>query len=617
VKFVSHAQNFEDVLLWRALGQVRRGRYLDIGAQDPVQDSVSLAFYERGWRGIHVEPTPAYAQDLREARPDELVIEAAVSADPGPIEFYIIPETGLSTGLADIAARHQVRGYAGQRTLVPTVRLDQLLSRAGELHWLKIDVEGMEADVLASWGDHPGRPWIVVIEATSPMEELRTDARWRDQLQQRGYAEVHFDGLSRYFVHSDHAELAEAFVAPPNVFDRFFITERHFAAELLWSELTGARGALEQARAERVATEQREAKLAAAVADANARTEQARQQQLAALESAAAAERDHRATLNRFENDRRELEGALRDRIDTDNRELRALAEELATFRERSAQLTSRNEVQEQELLRREQAEVALRCERDQQARRVEELAASLAQADDLIRRALAQPKRRRTGMGFLSGREPEDPVRSLLRQWHAHQTTSFIPGSVDVSFAPSRPERNPYLRASSLAELLSWHDLDFVRCAYVTMLGRQPDEDGESFFTYRLRQGHSKLEVLGALRRSPEGAGHDPGIAGLDRKLRRAAWARRRLVGGLVRWYTGLEGDTPTERRHRAILNELGLVREGVGQLGRHLADVRLPSASPTQPDDPAAPDRRALDPATISAEGAAVYRLLVPQSR
>jgi len=84
----SYSQNFEDVMLWRALHDVGRGRYLDIGAQDPAVDSVSLAFYEAGWRGVHVEPVPAYAEKLRAARPDEQVIEAAVTDALGPIKFY-------------------------------------------------------------------------------------------------------------------------------------------------------------------------------------------------------------------------------------------------------------------------------------------------------------------------------------------------------------------------------------------------------------------------------------------------------------------------------------------------------------------------------------------------
>ena len=68
---VSHAQNFEDVILHRALKSIEKGFYIDIGAQDPVVDSVSLGFYELGWRGVHVEPDSRYAAKLREARGDE------------------------------------------------------------------------------------------------------------------------------------------------------------------------------------------------------------------------------------------------------------------------------------------------------------------------------------------------------------------------------------------------------------------------------------------------------------------------------------------------------------------------------------------------------------------
>ena len=59
---ISYAQNFEDVLLWRALKQVRNGFYIDIGAQHPEHDSVSKLFYDHGWRGVHVEPTPRIAE---------------------------------------------------------------------------------------------------------------------------------------------------------------------------------------------------------------------------------------------------------------------------------------------------------------------------------------------------------------------------------------------------------------------------------------------------------------------------------------------------------------------------------------------------------------------------
>jgi len=52
--YIYYAQNFEDVMLWRALKHIKNGFYIDIGAWDPVIDSVSNLFYENGWRGINV-----------------------------------------------------------------------------------------------------------------------------------------------------------------------------------------------------------------------------------------------------------------------------------------------------------------------------------------------------------------------------------------------------------------------------------------------------------------------------------------------------------------------------------------------------------------------------------
>ena len=45
--FVSYAQNFEDVMLWRALRHVAHGFYIDVGAGHPDESSVTRAFYAR------------------------------------------------------------------------------------------------------------------------------------------------------------------------------------------------------------------------------------------------------------------------------------------------------------------------------------------------------------------------------------------------------------------------------------------------------------------------------------------------------------------------------------------------------------------------------------------
>ncbi|HET7708732.1 MAG TPA: DUF4214 domain-containing protein [Sphingomicrobium sp.] len=122
---------------------------------------------------------------------------------------------------------------------------------------------------------------------------------------------------------------------------------------------------------------------------------------------------------------------------------------------------------------------------------------------------------------------------------------------------------RNPYHRAASLPELLSWHDEDFVRCAYVSILGRQPDLEGESYFVERVRQGHSRLAILWHLRCSAEGRRHNPGIRGLDRALRLAAWQRKPVIGLLFRLVSSNpDTDSALARYRRARLNAATLER-------------------------------------------------------
>lgn len=40
----SYAQYGEDLVLWVALAHIRKGFYIDVGASDPVQDSVTKLF---------------------------------------------------------------------------------------------------------------------------------------------------------------------------------------------------------------------------------------------------------------------------------------------------------------------------------------------------------------------------------------------------------------------------------------------------------------------------------------------------------------------------------------------------------------------------------------------
>jgi FkbM family methyltransferase len=225
--FLSYAQNFEDVMLWRALGHITEGVYVDIGAQHPRIDSVSRAFYEHGWRGVHVEPVPAFATLLRQDRPDESVLQLALGDSEGTLELNVFADTGLSTAIPDYAERHRrERGYGTEVIQVQLKTLESTLAflDGKQVHWLKIDVEGFEEQVLRGWNSSRLRPWVLVVEATIPNSAQTDYEKWEHLVTAAGYRFVYFDGLNRFYIANEHPELSAAFSAPPNLFDGFAVS---------------------------------------------------------------------------------------------------------------------------------------------------------------------------------------------------------------------------------------------------------------------------------------------------------------------------------------------------------------------------------------------------------
>ena len=223
--FVSYAQNFEDVMLWRALRHVERGFWVDVGAADPDVLSVTRAFSERGWHGINIEPAERPFRLLRQSRPDDINLQVAAGDTQGEIRLFVVDDAnGLTTTDAAIAAAHAEHGYRITPATVLVTTLAEICAAhvTGPVHFLKIDVEGGEKAVIAGADFVRFRPWIVLVESTAPDSQFQTHAEWEHLLLEAGYSFAYFDGLNRFYLAEERAaELLPHFQSPPNVFDDF------------------------------------------------------------------------------------------------------------------------------------------------------------------------------------------------------------------------------------------------------------------------------------------------------------------------------------------------------------------------------------------------------------
>lgn len=192
---LSFAQEGEDRVLARVFGEQAKGFYIDVGAHHPFRFSNTWLLYQRGWRGINIDPGPDVIQEFLIWRPRDINLQLGIADQPGELPFYAFEEKAYGTFSRELATQRAAGGIGGgmSTTSVTVLPMRDILARhlppGTEIDLMTIDTEGFEPQVLAGMDWDSNRPRILLCErlgekdllgaAEDPLVRYLTDRSYR------------------------------------------------------------------------------------------------------------------------------------------------------------------------------------------------------------------------------------------------------------------------------------------------------------------------------------------------------------------------------------------------------------------------------------------------------
>jgi FkbM family methyltransferase len=189
-------QEAENELKAMYLGEIARGYFVEVGANQPEDLSQTFSLEQKGWTGVLVEPQPDLADALKRRRSAKVFAEACTSRRNSGSRMTLHLAGSHSSfdrnlNLAEVKPHGAID--------VPTRTLDQILVDAGaqSVDFISIDVEGHELDVLDGFDLERWRPRLILIE------DLLLHLQVHRYLKRRNYRLFRRTGINNWYVPAD------------------------------------------------------------------------------------------------------------------------------------------------------------------------------------------------------------------------------------------------------------------------------------------------------------------------------------------------------------------------------------------------------------------------------
>ncbi len=178
----SYSQYGEDMLLrgFCNAQKAYKGYYVDVGAHHPYIFSNSMHFYQKGWRGINIEPYPAAHKLFKIFRRKDINLNMGISAQEQELTYYCFKDASLNTFSKDSAEEldmqannHYITKAIPIKTLPLRVLFDRYLPPGQEIDFLSINTASSALQTLQSNDWKLYQPAHVLIADKPAYEEIK------------------------------------------------------------------------------------------------------------------------------------------------------------------------------------------------------------------------------------------------------------------------------------------------------------------------------------------------------------------------------------------------------------------------------------------------------------
>lgn len=209
----SFSQYGEDRVFEVLLQPGSSGTYVDVGAHHPYDGSNTYGLYLKGWRGLTVDPNPAFAADYARWRPGDTHLVEGVAAEPCELTYHAYANSLYNT-LSDARAAHLAdRGMVATRRRVSARPLSAIVAEhlpGRQIDLLSVDCEGLDLEVIRSLDLAVHRPTAIIMEDFGRYAMFRDgsgNSALHDFLLGSDFAPVAQLAFSSIYVARDHLAL--------------------------------------------------------------------------------------------------------------------------------------------------------------------------------------------------------------------------------------------------------------------------------------------------------------------------------------------------------------------------------------------------------------------------